>query len=63
MFTNDYWATLRQFADLEIFVALFNSHRLGRDKPGNVQRYIQSMESVYESSIQSVIQLTIQIRK
>ena len=61
-FTNAFWPSFRQLCDLEIFVALFNSHRLGRDTPGNVQRYIQSLEAVFESSIQSVIQFSFLIK-
>merc|ERR1712173_96849 len=46
-----------QFLDLEIYNAIYITHKLGRDEAGNLQRWLQKFEAIFESAPQSLLQL------
>ena len=43
-----------QFLDLEIYRAIYITHKLGRDEAGNLQRWLQKFEAIFESAPQSL---------
>ena len=55
--TNKWYRFLFQFFDLELFRALYVNYKTDSNSPCNPQRWIQSLETILESSPQAVLQL------
>merc|ERR1712228_943758 len=56
-FTGKLNRALIQFFDLEIYHAIYITHCLNRDEAGNLQRWLQKFEAIFESAPQSLLQL------
>eukprot|EP01084_Bolivina_argentea_P099215 178347_1 len=56
-FTGKFKRACIQFFDLEIYNAIYITHKLGRDEAGNLQRWLQKFEAIFESAPQSLLQL------
>ena len=55
--TKSYIRIIYQIFDLELYRALFINYKLNTDIPSNPQRWIQSLEAVFEAFPQTLIQL------
>eukprot|EP01083_Nonionella_stella_P176857 619998_1 len=56
-FTGKLGRACVQFLDLEIYRAIYITHTLGREEAGNLQRWLQKFEAIFESALQSLLQL------
>eukprot|EP01083_Nonionella_stella_P211720 765192_1 len=56
-FTGKLGRAFVQFLDLEIYRAIYITHTLGREEAGNLQRWLQKFEAIFESALQSLLQL------
>eukprot|EP01084_Bolivina_argentea_P150833 263354_1 len=56
-FTGKFGRACIQFLDFEIYNAIYITHKLGRDEAGNLQRWLQKFEAIFESAPQSLLQL------
>lgn len=54
-FTGKFGRACIQFLDLEIYNAIYITHKLGRDEAGNLQRWLQKFEAIFESAPQSLL--------
>ena len=46
-----------QFLDLDLYYTIFIAHHLGRTEVCNLQRWLQKLEAIFESSPQSILQI------
>eukprot|EP01083_Nonionella_stella_P318674 1165999_1 len=56
-FTGKFGRACIQWLDLEIYRAIYITHKLERDEAGNLQRWLQKFEAIFESAPQSLLQL------
>eukprot|EP01083_Nonionella_stella_P064183 167058_1 len=56
-FTGKWKRACIQFLDLEIYHAIYITHKLGREEAGNLQRWLQKFEAIFESAAQSLLQI------
>eukprot|EP01083_Nonionella_stella_P185300 675405_1 len=56
-FTGKWKRACIQFLDLEIYHAIYITHKLGREEAGNLQRWLQKFEAIFESAPQSLLQI------
>eukprot|EP01083_Nonionella_stella_P148545 470394_1 len=56
-FTGKWQRACIQFLDLEIYNAIYITHNLGREEAGNLQRWLQKFEAIFESAPQSLFQI------
>eukprot|EP01083_Nonionella_stella_P318673 1165992_1 len=56
-FTGKFSRACLQWFDLEIYRAIYITHKLGRDEAGNLQRWLQKFEAIFESAPQALLQL------
>eukprot|EP01084_Bolivina_argentea_P067013 122137_1 len=56
-FTGKFGRACVQWLDLEIYHAIYITHKLGRDEAGNLQRWLQKFEAIFESAPQALLQI------
>src|SRR5690606_10563538 len=48
-YTKKWYRALSQLADLDILFTVFIAHKLEREEPTNLQRWLQKYEAIFES--------------
>ena len=61
-FTGKFGRAFTQFWDLEIYHAIYITHKLGRDEAGNLQRWLQKFEAIFESAPQALYVFIVCVR-
>ena len=60
--TNRFWSAFRQFLDIELYYTFYTAYQMRKEDTTIMQRYIQGMEAVFESSLQCIIQFVYLVR-
>eukprot|EP01084_Bolivina_argentea_P106600 190710_1 len=60
--TQTWWRIFTQFFEFDLFYCLYINYALNKQRPCNPQRYINSIESVFEATPQTLIQFIFIIR-
>eukprot|EP01084_Bolivina_argentea_P216577 367893_1 len=56
-FTGKFKRAFIQFLDLEIYNAIYITHKLGREEAGNLQRLVAKFEATFEAAPMALLQL------